>query len=99
MGVEAAVVLFVGFCLVVVRVEAADAVVVVTAGFSEFFGEGEAEVTPVVVAGGDVKASGFNALGDGFDVVGCPIWVGDDVRGEIPGRAGDDGFVVVCWLV
>ena len=51
---EAAVVLFVGFCLVVVRVEAADAVVVVTAGFSEFFGDGEAEVTPVVVTGCDV---------------------------------------------
>ena len=51
---EAAVVLFVGFCLVVVWVEAADAVVVVTAGFSEFFGEGKAEVTPVVVTGCDV---------------------------------------------
>lgn len=99
MGVEAAVVLFVGFCLVVVRVEAADAVVVVTTDFSEFFGEGKAEVAPVVVAGCDVKASGFNALGYGFDVVVCPIWVGDDVRGEIPGRAGDDGFVAVCWLV
>ncbi len=69
MGVEAAVVLFVGFCLVVVRVEAADAVEVVTAGFSEFFGEGKAEVTPVVVAGCDVNAPGFDALGDGFDVV------------------------------
>ena len=99
MGVEAAVVLFVGVCLVVVRVEAADAVIVVTTDFSEFFGEGKAEVAPVVVAGGDVKASGFNALGDGFDVVGCPIGVGDDGSGEIPGRAGDDGFVVVCWLV
>ena len=99
MGVEAAVVLFVGFCLVVVRVEAADAVVVVTAGFSEFFGEGEAEVAPVVVASCDVKASGFNALGDSFDVVRCPIGVGHDGRGRIPGRAGDDGFVAVCWLV
>jgi len=98
-GVEAAVVLFVGFCLVVVRVEAADAVVVVTAGFSEFFGEGKAEVAPVVVAGCYVGVGGFDALGDGFDVVGCPIGVGHDGRGVIPGRAGDDDFVAVCWLV
>ena len=70
--------MFVGFCLVVVVVEAADAVEVVTAGFSEFFGEGEAEVTPVVVTGGDVGVGGFDAGGDGFDVVGCPIGVGHD---------------------
>ena len=87
MGFEAAVVLFVGFCCVVVWVEATDAVVVVSTGFSEFFGEGEAEVTPVVVAGGDVKAPGFDALGYDFDVVGCPIGV------------GHDGCVAVCWLV
>ena len=74
--------MFVGFCLVVVWVEAADAVVVVTAGFSKFFGEGEAEVAPVVVAGGDVGVGGFDAGGDGFDVVGCPIGVGHDLRGR-----------------
>ena len=87
MGFEAAVVLFVCFKGVVVRVEAADAVVVVTAGFSEFFGEGEAEVSPVVVAGGDVGVIGFDSLGYGFDVVGCTIGV------------GHDGFVAVSWLV
>lgn len=95
--------MFVGFCLVVVRVEAADAVVVVTAGFSEFFGEGEAEVAPVVVAGGDVKASGFDALGYDFDVVVRFLdslrSLGMTVGGEIPGRAEDDGCVAVCWLV
>ena len=69
MGAEAAVVLFVGFSGVVVRVEAADAVVVVTTSFSEFFGEGKAEVSPVVVTGRDVCACGFYALGYGFDVV------------------------------
>ena len=54
MSSEAAVVLFVGFCLVIVRIETTDTVEVVTAGFSKFFGECKAEVTPVVVAGGDV---------------------------------------------
>ena len=91
---EAAVVLFVCFSGVVVWVKAADAVEVVTACFSEFFGEGKAEVTPVVVAGGDVGGCGFYALGYGLDVVGCPIGVGHDGRGEIPGRAGDDGRLV-----
>ena len=34
----------------VAAVQAADAVVVAASGFSESFGEGEAEVSPVVVA-------------------------------------------------
>ena len=67
--------MFVGFCLVVVGIETTDTVEVVTAGFSKFFGEGKAQVAPVVVAGGDVGVGGFDAGGDGFDVVGCPIRV------------------------
>lgn len=46
--------MFVGFCPVVVGIETTDTVEVVTAGFSKFFGEGKAEVTPVVVTGCDV---------------------------------------------
>ncbi len=51
MGIEAFVILKVTFFGVVAAVESADAVVVAASGFSESFGEGEAEVAPVVIAG------------------------------------------------
>ena len=68
-GAEATVVLFVSFGRIVVRVEAANAMEIVSPSFSKFFGEGESKVTPVVVAGSDICACGFYALGYGFNVV------------------------------
>lgn len=67
-GAEAAVVLPVGLCLGVVGVEAAEAVVVGSSALSEGIGEGESEVAPGGVSGGDVGGCGFDAGGDGLDV-------------------------------
>lgn len=67
-GAEAAVVLPVGLFLGVVGVEAAEAVVVGSSAFSEGIGEGESEVAPGGVSGGDVGGCGFDAGGDGLDV-------------------------------
>ena len=69
MGVEAAVVLPVAFLWGVAAVETADAVVGGASAFAEGIGEGESEVSPVGVAGGDVCARRFNALCDEFDVI------------------------------
>ena len=60
-GTEATVVLFVTFGCGVVWVEAADSVVVISSVFAESIGEGEAEVSPVVVSGCDVGVGGFDA--------------------------------------
>ena len=68
-GAEAFVVLGITVGLGIAGVEAADAVVDVPARFAKLGGEGEADVTPVVVACGDVNAGRFDAPGDEFDVV------------------------------
>lgn len=69
-GVETAVVLGVSRFRSVVRMEAADAVVVASASLSELVGEGEAEVTPLGVCRGDVNGVVFYACGYGLDVIG-----------------------------
>ena len=76
---ETLVVLLVGFALVVFRMEPAHAVEVVTTVFTEFVGKGKAYVAPVVVAGGDVYATGFDSLQNDFDIIG-PV-AGIDDRG------------------
>jgi len=76
---ETLVVLLVGNALVVLRVESADAIEVVTAVFTEFIGKGKADVQPVVVAGGDVNMTRFNSLKNDFNIIG-PV-AGIDDRG------------------
>jgi len=67
-GIEAGGVLFVGFGVGVMGIEAAEAVVEGATGFAEGIGKGKAKVSPVGVSGGDVEGGGFDAGGDGFDV-------------------------------
>ena len=83
MGVEAAVVLEVGFFFGVAGIEAGDAVVVAPASLSEVVAEGKADVAPAVIGGGDVGAGLFDAAGQEFDVIGlffclqglrCRLW-------------------------
>ena len=76
---QAFVILLVGKALVVLRVESADAMEVVTAVFTEFIGKGETDVQPVVVAGGDVNMTRFNSLKNDFNIIG-PV-AGIDDRG------------------
>lgn len=68
-GAHTFVVLGVTFLLRVAGIEAAEAVVVAAAVFSHGVGEGEAEVPPMVVAGGDVRAGRLDAGGEAFDLV------------------------------
>ena len=69
MGTHTFVVLAVTFFLGVAGIEAGDAVVVVTAVFTQGIAEGEAEVAPGGVVAGDVFAGGFDALGDDLNVI------------------------------
>ena len=68
-GAHAFVVLGVTFLLRVAGIEAAEAVVVAAAVFSHGVGEGEAEVPPMVVACGDVRAGRLDAGGEAFNLV------------------------------
>ena len=67
-GAQAAGVLLVGLFGGVARVEPAHAVVEFAAGFPEGLADGEADVEPVVVGGGDIDLALFDATNDGFDV-------------------------------
>ena len=103
-GVEAGGVLFVAFCLIVVLVEAAEAVVVGTAVLAQGIGKGEAEVSPGGVTGGDVFAGFLNAAGDGFDI-GLDAggsrfdfrFGGGVIIGLIEPFAGIEGFLIHGW--
>ena len=74
---QAFVILLVGKALVVLRVESADAMEVVTAVFTKFIGKGETDVQPVVVAGGDVNMTRFNSLKNDFNIIGPVAGIGD----------------------
>ena len=63
-GLDAGGVLLVGLLLVVAGIEAADAVEVVAAAFSEGVGQSKADGEPVVIPGGDVNAGLLDAAGD-----------------------------------
>ena len=76
---ETLVVLLVGFALVVFRMEPAHAVEVVTTVLTEFVGEGESDVAPVVITRGDVYVTCFESLQNDFDIIG-PV-AGIDDRG------------------
>lgn len=52
---------------------------VVTAVFTEIIGKGEADVQPVVIAGGDVNMTRLNSLKNDFNIIG-PV-AGIDDRG------------------
>ena len=84
-GVEAGSVLFVAIGLVVVRVEAAEAVVVGAAVLAQGIGKGEAEVSPGGVAGGNVFAGFLDTAGDGFNVGLDTGGIGYDFRVWVPG--------------
>ena len=60
--------MFVSFGMVVAIIEAAETVEVFSAIFAQGFDEGEADVEPVLVVGGDVDARGFDLLDKSFDV-------------------------------
>ena len=68
-GSHTLIVLGISLLLGITGKEAGDAVEVVAAVLAQLVGEGEAEVTPIVVALGDVYPGGFDTLGDDFDVV------------------------------
>ena len=68
-GTHTFVVLGVAFLLRVAGIEAAEAVVVAAAVFPQGVGEGEAEVPPMVVAGGDVRPGLLDAGGEALNLV------------------------------
>ena len=67
-GAKASGVLLVGFCLVVVRIEAAETVEEVAAIFAQGFDEGKADVAPTFIASSDVDGGGFDLFDKGLDV-------------------------------
>lgn len=103
-SVEAGGVLFVAVGLVVVLIEAAEAVVVGAAVLAQGIGKGEAKVSPRGVAGGDVFAGFLDAAGDGFYVGLDTGGIGYDFRfgggviiGLIEPFAGIEGFLIHGW--
>ena len=67
-GPEAVVVLAVAFLLVVCGIEAAEAVEVGSAGFSQCIGKSETDAEPVAVIGREVNAGCLDTPSDEFDV-------------------------------
>lgn len=67
-GVEAAVVLAVGLFPGIAGIEGGKAVEVAASGFPEVVAEGEADVAPVGVGGGEVQPGLLNAAGEDLDV-------------------------------
>lgn len=98
--VEAGGVLFVAFGLVIVWIEAAEAVVVGAASLSQGVSESKAEVSPRGVAGSDVFTCTLNTAGDGFNIglnAGSGKCLGLDFRfiiGLCEPFAGIEGFVI-----
>ena len=68
MGFETGVVLFVGLLGRVAGIEAADAVEEVPAGFSKGLADGEADLKPLFVGGGDIHLLLLDTANDGLDV-------------------------------
>ena len=67
-GTEAGVVLFVGLLGRVAGIEAADAVEEIPAGFSKGLANGEADLKPLFVGGGDIDLLLLDTANDGLDV-------------------------------
>ena len=67
-GAKASRVLLIGFCVVVVRIEAAETVEEVAAIFAQGFDEGKADVAPTFIASSDVDGGGFDLFNKGLDV-------------------------------
>ena len=63
------IVLGISLLLGISGIEAGDAVEVIAAVLAQLVGEGEAEVSPIGVALGDVYPGRLNTLGDDFNVV------------------------------
>ena len=81
-GFQALVILFVTFGLVVAGVEGADVVEESTARFPEFSCQGETDLEPVDVSGGDVGAGSLELLHEGFDPL-CGVRAWCDVAGGV----------------
>ena len=60
--------MLIGFGTVVTIIKAAEAMEVFSAILAQGFDEGEADVEPVLVVGGDVDARGFDLLDKSLDV-------------------------------